>query len=85
MKDSIIKNFEETEENDNFLELKGDNLCLIDNTVKVSQGRYNELIKARTTLEILGRVIKQTKPYDIDTYRAIAGKYIPSDEEENKK
>lgn len=49
--------------------------------VKVPQKRYEELIKAEATLEILGRVIWQMKPYEIKTYRAIAGKYIPDEKD----
>ena len=85
MKDSIINAVEEAEENDGLLELKEEKRYFFDNTVKVLQERYEELIKAEATLEILGRVIKQTHPYEIKTYRAIAEKYIPADEGDDEK
>ena len=66
-------------------ELKeGDLDIILRPTVKVPQERYEELIKAEATLEILGRVIKQTHPYEIKTFKAIAGKYIPDDEEDDE-
>lgn len=49
--------------------------------VKVPQERYEELIKAEATLEILGRVIAKTKPYELKTFKAIAEKYIPDDKD----
>lgn len=49
--------------------------------VKVPQERYEELIKAEATLEILGRVIAEKKPYELSTFKAVAGKYIPDDKD----
>lgn len=62
-------------------ELKeGDLDIILRPVVKVPQERYEELIKAETTLEILCRVLNLSKPYDFENYRAIAGeKYFPAD------
>ena len=66
-------------------ELKeGDIDIILRPTVKIPQERYEELVKAEATLEILCRVINQTKPYGFKTLAAIAGKYIPAEEGDDK-
>lgn len=72
-------------------EIKNENLEMKEQTeelnllvlpkVEISQERYEELIKAEATLEILGRVIAEQKPYELRKFKAVAGKYIPDEKD----
>jgi hypothetical protein len=52
--------------------------------IVISRNRYEELIKAETTLEILCAMIEKEKPYKYEDYKVIAGDYITESEKERE-
>lgn len=59
---------------------KEDNFMVITNpSIHIRRERYDELIKAETTLKIICSIIQQQKPFEYKTYKAVAGKYFPEE------
>ena len=60
-------------------ELKEDIKVIFRPTISIPRDRYEELLKAETTLECLCRVLAIEKPYNAKFFYAVAGeKYLPA-------
>lgn len=54
------------------------NGILYENTITIPVKRYEELVRAETTLDALCRMINIYPPYDSEGYRAILGERYPA-------